>query len=98
MQAWMHYSSWGLTVAKYRWDDLLSALLATLSFDAAQDTIVLPGFEHTLLAHAQLFAHQDPQVFIYRAALKEFFSQSICITGIASTQVQHHTLGIVKPH
>ena len=30
-----------------------------LSFDAAQDTVGLPGFKCTLLAHVQLFTHQN---------------------------------------
>ena len=65
-------------------------------FNAAQNTIGLLGLKHTLLAHFQLLVHQDPQVLLCRAALKEFFSQSIVISGIATTQVQH--LGLVKPH
>ena len=44
------------------------------SFDEAQDTVGLPGYKSTLLAHVQLFGHQEPQVFLGRAALKDFFS------------------------
>jgi len=40
---------------------------------------------------------ETPQVFLYRAALSEFFSQSVQITEIALTQVQHPALDLVKP-
>jgi len=33
-----------------------------------------------------------------RAALKEFFSQSVIISGIASTQVHHLAFDLLKPH
>ena len=39
-----------------------------------------------------------PQVLLGRAALYEFFSQSIHISGIALTQVQNLALGLVEPH
>ena len=58
------------------------------SFDAAQNTFGCLGCKRTLLAHVQLFIHQDPQVLIHRTALSEF-SQSVLISGIASTKVQH---------
>ena len=53
------------------------------SVDAAWDTVGLLGCESTLLAHIQLFFHQDPQVLFCKAALNEFFSQSVHISGIA---------------
>ena len=42
-------------------------------FNAAQHTVGLPGCKHTLLAHVQLLVHQNPQVLLRRAALKEIF-------------------------
>ena len=57
------------------------------SFDAAQDTAGLLVSKSTLLAHIQLFIHQNPQVLLHRAALSEFF-QSVLISGIALSQVQ----------
>jgi len=45
----------------------------------------------------QLFIHQDPQVLLCRAALNEFF-QALILSGVALTNVQHHALGLVKPH
>ena len=49
-------------------------LTAGLSFfNAAQDTVGLPGCKRTLLAHVQLLVHQDPKVLLCRAALKEIF-------------------------
>jgi len=45
--------------------------------DAAQNTVGLQG---TLLAHAQLFGHQDPQILLCRAALSEFISQFVHIS------------------
>jgi len=47
------------------------------SFDAAQDTVGLLGCTQTVLAHIQLFIHQNSQVFLCRAVLSEFFSQSV---------------------
>jgi len=44
------------------------------SSDAAQDAVGLLGCKSTLLAHVQLFIHQDPQLFLSRTALKEFIS------------------------
>lgn len=41
------------------------------SLDTAQDAIL------TLLAHVQFFIHQSPQVLLHRAALNEFYSQSV---------------------
>jgi len=67
-------------------------------YDAAQDTVGLPGCRSTLLAHVQLFVHQNLQVFLIRAALNEFFSQSVDISRIAPTQVEHLALGLVEPH
>lgn len=44
------------------------------SLDTAQDTGGLLGYKCTLLAHVQLFTHHNPQVLLWRAVLKEFFS------------------------
>ena len=65
---------------------------------AAQDTVGFLGCEHTLLALAQLFIHQNPQVLLIRLVLDEFFSQSVLIYGIAPVKVQHLALGHVEPH
>ena len=67
------------------------------SSDAAQYTVSLLGCKSTLLAHVQLFVHQDPQVLLYRAALKGFVSQPVLTSGIALTQAEHLTLGLVEP-
>ena len=56
------------------------------SVDTAQDTVGLLGCKSTLLAHVQLFTHQDSQVLLRRAALK-FFSQSVCTSEIFTTKV-----------
>ena len=65
------------------------------SFDAAQDRIGLQVCKITLPAPVQLFLHQDLQVLLHRAAIKEF-SQCEHISGIAPTQVQHLALGFVN--
>ena len=44
--------------------------------NAAQNTVGLPGCKRTLLAHVQLLVHQDPQVLLHRAALKQIFPQT----------------------
>jgi len=68
------------------------------SFDAAQDTVCLPGCKSTLLAHIQLFVYQNTQILLHRAAFSEFFSQSLDISGIVLTQAQHIAFGPVEPH
>ena len=66
------------------------------SLGAVQNTVGLRGYQCTLLACVQLFVHQDPRALLNRAALNEF-SQSVLVSGIASTQVQHLALGLVEP-
>ncbi|KAK4814468.1 hypothetical protein QYF61_018986 [Mycteria americana] len=68
------------------------------SFNAAQDTVGLLGCECTLLAHAQLFVHQYPQVLFHRAALDHIIPQPVWKLRIAPTQVQDPALGLVEPH
>ena len=78
------------------WTSTLS-LLATF-FLLVQPRISLAFFcKITLLAHVQLFIHQNPQVLLDRAALSVFFSQSVLMFRIAPAQVQHFTLGLVEP-
>jgi len=50
------------------------------------------------MAHVQFFIHWDPQVLLGRAALSVFFSQSVYMSGIVPTQVQHLALGLVEIH
>ena len=57
----------------------------------------LLGCERTLLAHAQLFVHQYPQVLLCRAALNLFTPQPVLMLGIDPTQVQDFILGLVEP-
>ncbi|KAK4827132.1 hypothetical protein QYF61_014526 [Mycteria americana] len=64
------------------------------SFDAAQDTVGLPGCEYTLPAHVQLFIHQYPP----RAAPNPFIPQPVLILGVAPTQVHDLAFGLVEPH
>lgn len=49
-------------------------------------------------AHIQLSVHQEPQVLLFRAALTEFFCQSVHVFETALKQVQHLALGILEPH
>lgn len=52
------------------------------SFDTAQDTVVLLGCESSLLAHVQLFIHQDPQVLLCRAeTFPTGLSLQLCIAA-----------------
>lgn len=62
--------------------------LAGHTMDSAQEMIGLLGCECPLLAEI-LFIHKNPQVLLHRAAVHGFFSQSVLISGIALTQVQH---------
>ena len=81
-------------------DNDISCSAGHSSSYAAQGTGGLSGSKSTLLAltAVQLFVHLDPQVLLGRAALKEFFPQSVYISGTAPTQVQHLTRGFVEPH
>lgn len=67
------------------------------SFAATRETVGLPHYECTLMAHVQVFIHQNIQVFIYRADhWDEFFSQSVFMSGVALTQVHHLAFGLVE--
>ena len=68
------------------------------SFGAAQGTVGFLGCQHTLLAHVQLFIHQYPHVLLCRVALNPFIPQPVLIWGVALTQVQDLSLGIVELH
>jgi len=68
------------------------------SIDADQYTVGLLGCKRTLLALLQDFVHQNLQVLLHRAALSEFFSQPIFISGIVPTQVEHLAFGLVEHH
>jgi len=69
-----------------------------LSADAAQDIIGLLGPMSTLLAHVPSLTHQDLQALFSRAALNEFLSQSVLLSGIVLIQEQHSIFGLVKSH
>ena len=79
-------------------DNHLPGPAGHFSADAAQDAVGLLGCKCTLLAHVELFVYQSPQVPLCRAALNEFFSQSVLMFEITLTQVQHLALGLVEPH
>ena len=65
------------------------------SFDAAQDTVVFPGYKQTLLFLVKLLMHQNLQVLLRRAALKEL-CHSINKSEIALTQMKHLALDLVE--
>ena len=56
------------------------------SSGGAQDTICFPSCKSTLLAHVKFVIHQDPQVLLCRAALKDcsFKSVKVPLSGIPS--------------
>lgn len=66
--------------------------LPHFSVDAVQDTVRLLGYKCTMLAHAQLFISQDPEVLPCRAAFSEFF-QPVLVSQIPLAPLQHLTLG-----
>ena len=65
--------------------------------DATRDTIGLLSCKHILLAHAESFINQHPQILL-RAALKPFSAQLVSVLGTALTQVQDLALGLVELH
>ena len=74
-------------------DNHLSHSAGHSSFDAAQDSVGL-----LKLAHVKLSIHQNLQVLPCRSALNEFFFQSVLLSGIALTEVQHLLLSLVESH
>jgi len=52
----------------------------------------------TQSGHAELLAHQHPQVLLLRAALHPFSTQPVYVLGIASTHAQDPVLGLVEFH
>ena len=60
-----------------RWAVDALSLLATSSSDGAQDTICFLCCKNTLLAYVKFFIHQDPQVLLCRATLKDCSFQSV---------------------
>ena len=61
----------GLHESRVERDNHLPVTAGHPSADAAQDPICFLCCKSTLLAHGQLFTHQDPQVLLCRAALKD---------------------------
>ena len=84
----------GLHEGRAKGDNHLPHSAGHPSFEAAQDTVGLPYCKHTLLAHTQLSAYQNPEDLLQRAVLNEFFSQSVLMFGIAMTQVQNHAFDL----
>lgn len=66
----------GLTVAEQE-DNHFPHSAGHSSFVAAQDADGFSGCKHMLLACIQYFVHQDLEVSLVRAALNEFFSESV---------------------
>ena len=96
LQAWMQYSRrWALTGVEG--DSHLPLPAGHHSSDAAQDTVGLLGCRHTLLAHVSLFIHQNPQPF-FAGLPSRSYSLYLYLSGIALTQAQHLSLGLVEPH
>ena len=56
------------------------------------------GCKCTLPVHVQLFIHRYPQVLLGRAVLNAFIPQTVLISGLALTQVQNLSLGLVELH
>ncbi|XP_048790014.1 uncharacterized protein LOC125688256 [Lagopus muta] len=66
--------------------------------DGAQDPICLLSCQSALLAHIQSLVHQDPQVLLCRAALKDRSSQPVQVPGVLPAQMQNLALCRVEPH
>lgn len=64
-------------------------------FDAAQGMVATLGCKCSLLGHVPPFTCQRPQV-LGRAALHLFLPQPLLVLGVASAQVKHLALSLVK--
>lgn len=96
-QAWMQYLRWGFM--RTEWN-------RTFSSDPCWSFFLWcsPGYNclsrlqmHTVGSH-QLFTHQNSQVLLCSASLKESFSQSEHIPGTAPNHMQYLALGLVRIH
>lgn len=56
------------------------------AFDATQDTVSLLSYEHTVLAHVELFSHHNHQVSFCRAAFNDFSIQFLLFSGTALSE------------
>ena len=72
----------------------LRSLLSNPLF-AARDAFGLPGFKSTFLAHVKLLIHQ---ALLDRAALNEFFSQSVNLIWDCNKPRATHGSSLVEPH
>lgn len=68
------------------------------SFDVVQDPLSFLGCQSTLWAHAQLSIPENIQVLQCKAGPNQLFLQSVLMSGIAFTQVQHLALRLVELH
>jgi len=92
----------GLKVGSYKsrveWQNHLHRPSGHAGCDAAQDTVGLPGCEHTLPGRVGLLLNQHPKVLLLKAAFNPFSTQPVFVFGIALTQVQNPALGLVELH
>lgn len=94
---WPEYSTLGPYKGRAEGDSLLPALLPPLCCCS-------PGYSRPsgLQSHTAgscpTFCPPGARVLFHRAGLKEFFSLSVCVLGIAPIIVQHLALDLVEPH
>ncbi|KAK4831064.1 hypothetical protein QYF61_015121 [Mycteria americana] len=67
-------------------------------FDTSQDAIGFLGRLGTLLAHIQAAVNQHAQVLFCLAAFQPLLPKPVALRGVAVTQLQNPSLGLVKPH
>ena len=89
-----HLQGWGTTA---------SSLIHTSLSLQATPLLLQPGIRLAFWAPSahcwllsRFFVQQSSHVLLYRAGLKEFFSQSVLLSGIVPTQVQHLALGLLN--
>lgn len=64
--------------------------------EAVQDRTGILGCEHIPPAYVQLLVYQHTQFFLLRADHSSFCTQPVFVLGIALTQVQNLSLGLVE--
>lgn len=90
----MQYSKWGLIRGVQR-EAITSFILLATPLDVVQGAAGHSGCKYSLLAHVQLYKHKEPKVLLCKFAPK-VFTQSVYMSEIVLTQVQHSALGLVE--
>ena len=95
LQTWMQYCRWGLTRAEQRRGDIPSLSPLPPLFCCSPGHSWPSGLQEHTAGSRPPFHPPEPQAHLHRAALNQFFFQSVPMTGTAPTQMQQLARGLV---